>query len=200
MERRSSRSSARLYRTALLSIALFLSPSVSFGQTVETQLDPARQQCEAHLGKLRQKAEFWRWIGAGIAGLGGVVAAGTGLVASRSQKTELRKKLGYLALISGGLAAASPLLPREVDIGKDLSLADKHYIVGLKVQRQLPDLDPERRFRRDVAKYAMARFTDCIAEDPRQEVPDLPRDLVAQEVVLGAEAPQPEALQPPPPE
>lgn len=146
----------------------------SFAEPVEMQLELARVECGNHMAGLRKKTAIWRWVGVGIAALGGLTASVAGLTASRSERLRTRKRWGYLALVSGALAAASPFLPKGEEFRASLLRSDKHYIVGFKVQRQLPSLDPAKSFRQEGAKYALARFTDCLAEEPSEDVPDLP--------------------------
>jgi MFS family permease len=138
-------------------------------------LEGAKKECVAHLAALNSKAETWRWIAVALAALGGGIASFSGVRAGLS-KRDVARKWGYAALVSGVLAAVSPFLPKSEGFRDRLTQSDRHYIVGLKVQRQLDGLEPGL-VQAEAANYAMARFTDCLAEDPPKAVPELPSGL-----------------------
>jgi hypothetical protein len=164
---------AKITAAAILVGALALIPAEALADNLEKQLSMAGQECSQHINALRVKADTWRWIMVAIAAVGGMSASLTGLKASIAP-VKTRRRWGYVALVSGALAAISPFLPKAEEFRNRIVLSDRHRIVGLKVQRQLAYLDPKLPFRMEAAKYAMARFTDCIGEEPPQEVPDLP--------------------------
>jgi hypothetical protein len=166
----------KLIKAVIFAGMLGIAPSVLLADEVEKQLSTAGRECSQHIEALRTKADTWRWVTVAIAAIGGMTASLTGLKAGLS-KSNTRRRWGYAALVSGILAAVSPLLPKTDELRTQLVLSDQHRIVGLKVQRQLADLDPKLAFRSEAAKYAMARFTDCIAEEPPKEIPNLPTGI-----------------------
>jgi hypothetical protein len=168
---------SQIIRAVVVTGSLCFAASMLMADSLEERLDAARRECEQRMSGLRTEAAKWRWIGGGFAALGGVTASLTGLTAGLTAQSQARRRWGYVALVSGALAAASPFLPQAEEFRRVLLLADRHYVVGLKVQRQLSELDPARSFRREVGKYAISRFTECIAEEPPKEVPDLPEDV-----------------------
>lgn len=162
-------------RFAVFLLIAFAVPQLAAGSGLESQLEAANKECVEHISSLQGRFEFWRWISIVVTIVGGAVASLSGLKAGNSEPTEGRR-WGYLALVAGALAAAAPLLPKAEEFRSQAIQADRHYVVGLKVQRQLDSLDPDGKFKTNATKYAIARFTDCVARAPSSEVPDLPED------------------------
>jgi hypothetical protein len=169
-----------------------LVPSVAPASTPEQLVDRLEGQCSMHVKDLQRTADIWRWVGIGVAAIAGIVAGASGLKAGLSDQVKGRK-WGIVALVSGAITAISPLLPKAEDFTNRATLADRHHIMGLKVRLQLDMLDPTRPLRARGVQYVVARFTDCLAEYPAAEIPDLPTERQT-EVVVGAPGNQPEQL------
>jgi hypothetical protein len=167
-------------KAILLAGCLCFSP-LAFGSEQDAGVHDARRECAAHMADLRMSAQTWRWVSIFVAVLGGVTASLTGLKAGLSEP-EVGRKWGYAALVSGAIAAASPLLPKTEEFRDKLAASDRHYVVGLKVERQLDVFDSESPYRTNSANYAIARFTDCLADSPADSIPDLPKSTDEVEV------------------
>ena len=155
---------------AVAATLLAAAPALSLSGSLAS----AERQCAIRIESLQTQADRRRLIGICVAAVGGLVAAGTGLRAGLTEKS-ISQKWGVLALIAGVLSAVSPALPRAEDIHVKVLLADRQHTVGLKMERQLDYLDPNGAFRTHTEQYAIARFTECLAEEPAKEIPDPPK-------------------------
>jgi hypothetical protein len=169
-------------RTIVLAGCVCIAP-LAFGNDQDDRVEDARRECVAHIADLHSSAQTWRWVAIVVAVLGGVTASLTGLKAGLSEP-QVGRKWGYAALVAGAIAAASPLLPKTEEFRGKIAASDRHYIVGLKVQRQLHTFDAERSFQTFSANYAISRFTDCLADSPGDRVPDLPKNTGLQEEMV----------------
>jgi hypothetical protein len=149
-------------------------PVLGASLDVGSQLTVAREQCEARLQTDRRNVEVWRWVSILAAVIGGLAAAGSGQQAGRSEG-KAGRVWGAIAVVAGATAAASPLLPKADEYQRRLAVADRHYIVGLKVERQLPAAGASTAFRQTLVGYSLARYTECLSVAPPEEVPDLPK-------------------------
>jgi hypothetical protein len=86
----------------------------------------------------------------------------------------------------GVVAAAAPHIPKAQSYEDKLAMSDRHRTTGLKVERQIALLDdPSGEYKRECARYVIARYTDCIAEDAK-DPPELPVNatMVAKEAPM----------------
>jgi hypothetical protein len=191
---------------------LLLSPVMLVGEDLfrsDPPLTAARKQCEARLRSLRSSAEFWRWFAIFAAGLGGGVAAASGIAAGRTEGRNEKvlgitgKVWGFVALLSGGLAATTSITPKPDTYISSLASVDRHYIVGFKVERQIPSVvarsvsTVEEQNKQILVAYSLARYTECLSQTP-SEVPDIPdlSDLPKRIPGVEAKAPTPKNAAP----
>jgi hypothetical protein len=150
-----------------------------------TELVAAEHECSGQLTEYRQDARAQRSYKTLLTILGALISAGFGLWAGFIDHDVKRSRILGVSSVIGGLVTTIGASLTAGDMTWELyRRAAKHHDIGAKIARQIPYLSNNTN-KLVAEQYVMARYSDCLALEPTDSVPDLPNLITGAIVPTG---------------